>query len=72
MPMFNWILECTKKYGKFPFEAPVKGGHEPQPLCLKLAAYFRYLATRAEVNAHEEDSRIALETLQVFFPKLGE
>jgi len=45
LPLFNYILECTKESGKFPFEAPPTGGHEPQPLCLKLAAYLRYLAT---------------------------
>ncbi len=47
LPLFNYILECTKESGKFPFERPPTGGNEPQPLCLKLAAYLRYLATGA-------------------------
>jgi hypothetical protein len=72
LPMFNWIMQCTKDSGKFPFEAPPTRGHEPQPLCLKLAAYFRYLATSAQVSAHEEGSGIARKILQVFSPNFGE
>ena len=42
----------------FPYETPESGGNDPQPLCLKIAAYLRYLATGAQLNAHEEGSRL--------------
>ncbi len=70
--MFNWIVECTKESINFPFEAPPNGGQEPQPLCLKIAAYLRYLARGAQVDAHEEGFGIAREKLQAFPPNLGE
>ncbi len=45
-PMFNWILRSTMEFGEFPFEALDNGRHKPLPLCLKISAYFRYMATR--------------------------
>jgi hypothetical protein len=50
LSMFNYILVCSKESGKYPFESPLNGGHEPHPLCLKLAAYIRYLATSVCVD----------------------
>ncbi len=45
LPLFNYVLECTKESVKFPSERNPNGGHEPHPLCLTLDAYLRYLAT---------------------------
>jgi len=67
--LFKWILHVAKESGKFPYETPESGGSDQQPLCLKIAAYFRYLATGAQVNTHEEGSGISRETLQKFFPR---
>ncbi len=54
LPLFKYILECTtKESGKFPFEGPPNGGHESHPLCMKLAAYLRYLATSVCVCVRE-------------------
>ncbi len=70
VPLFNWILHAAKESGKFPNETPKSGGHDPQPLCLKIAAYFRYLATVAQVN-DEKGPGISRETLQMFFQNSG-
>jgi hypothetical protein len=70
--LFNWILHAAKKSGKFPNETPESSGHDPHPLCPKIAAYFRYLATGAQVNAHEKGLGISREALQKFFPKFGD
>ncbi len=43
--LFHYILQCTKESGKFPYEGNPSKWHEPQKICLKLAAYMRYLAT---------------------------
>ena len=46
-PMFNWILDAVKESGKFSYQVPENGGNDPQPLCMKLVAYMRYLAIGA-------------------------
>lgn len=71
-PLFQMILDDCFQDGRFGNdEQPANGGHQPTPLCLKIAAYFRYLATGAQVDAHEESSGCARTTLQKFFPAFG-
>ena len=72
LPIFNWILACAREDGRFPFEAPPNGGHEPTPMCLKVAAFFRWLAVGSQVNVHCEASGCSRQTLQAFFPVFGD
>ncbi len=39
-PMFNWIIECAREDGRFPFDSPPSRGHDPTPMCLKVAVFF--------------------------------
>ena len=74
-PLFNMAKEDCLKDGVFKTEAPeghTSGGHTPSPIELKMAAYWRYLATGAQVDAHEEGSGCARTTLQEFFTPFGE
>ena len=66
-PLFNMVKEDCLKDGVFKTEAPEGGGHTPSPIELKMAAYWRYLATGAQVDAHEEGSECARTTLQIVF-----
>jgi hypothetical protein len=71
LPMFNWVLRCAREDGRFPFDPPPNGGHDPTPMCLKVAAFFRWLAVGAQVNAYCEGSGCSRQTLQAFFPDFG-
>ncbi len=71
LPMFNWILRCAKEDGRFPFHRPLRGGHDPASMCLKAAAFFRWLAVGAHVSMYYESSGCSRQTLQAFFPIFG-
>ena len=53
-PPFNMIKRDCEASGLFPTEPPETGGHTPDPLELKIVGYLRFLATGAQVDAHEE------------------
>ncbi len=72
LPNFIWILACAREDGRFPLEAHPNGGHDPTPMCLKVAAFFRWLAVGAQVNVHCEASRCSRQTLQAFSPVFGD
>jgi len=65
-------MACAREDGRFPFEAPPGGGHEATPMCLKVAAFFRWLAVGAQVEVHCEAFGCSRQTLQAFFLVFGE
>ena len=66
-------MRCAREDGRFPFDAPAGSGrgHRPTPMCLKVSAFFRWLAVGAQVNAYTEGSGCSRQTLQAFFPEFG-
>jgi hypothetical protein len=45
-PMFKWTMEFAREDGRFPFDPPPSGGHDPTPMCLKVAGFFPLASCR--------------------------
>ena len=68
-PMFNWLLDETRRSGLFADEMRPKPGNPPLPLGLKVAASLRYLALGCHVEANEEGAALGRSTLSHFQPR---
>lgn len=65
-PIFNWLLEETRRSGDFPDELKRNRGRQPAPLGLKVAVALRYLALGVPADGLEESSELSPKTIEFF------